>query len=103
VDGEAVRSCTLSVGEVQGKQIMTIEGLPEDHPVKQAWIEEQVVQCGYCQPGMIMQTAALLSKNPNAEKVINGLDDFVCRCGTHARVKKGVATAIKIMGKEGKA
>ncbi|MCJ7500911.1 2Fe-2S iron-sulfur cluster-binding protein, partial [bacterium] len=92
----------IAVGDAQGKKITTIEGLPETHPVKQAWIEEQVVQCGYCQPGMIMQTAALLSENPNPEKVIAGLDDFICRCGTYHRVKKGVAAAVKIMEKEGK-
>lgn len=103
IDGKAERSCIMSVGDVLGKKITTIEGLPEDHPVKRAWIEDQVVQCGYCQPGMIMQPAALLSENPDAEKVVDGLEDFVCRCGTHARVKKGVKTAIKIMEKEGKA
>jgi isoquinoline 1-oxidoreductase alpha subunit len=61
VDGKAVRSCTVSVEEVQGKKITTIEGLPEDHPVKKAWVDEQVVQCGYCQPGIIMQVSAELS------------------------------------------
>ncbi|MGD8983807.1 MAG: (2Fe-2S)-binding protein [Desulfobacteraceae bacterium] len=103
INGKAERSCTLTVGEVQGKKIVTIEGLPEDHPVKKAWIEEQVVQCGFCQPGMMMQTAALLSESRDAEKVIDGLDDVLCRCGTYARVKKGVGTAIQIMRKEGRA
>jgi isoquinoline 1-oxidoreductase alpha subunit len=103
MDGKAVRSCEITVDEVQGKKITTIEGLPEDHPIKRAWIEEQVAQCGYCQPGMIMQTAALLSESTDAKKVINGLDDFICRCGTYARVKKGIETAIEIMRKEGKA
>jgi isoquinoline 1-oxidoreductase alpha subunit len=103
INGRAERSCTLTVGEVQGKKIVTIEGLPEDHPVKKAWIEEQVVQCGFCQPGMMMQTAALLSESRDAEKVIDGLDDVLCRCGTYARVKKGVETAIQIMRKEGRA
>lgn len=105
INGEAKRSCTLTVGDVQGEKIVTIEGLPEDHPVKRAWIQEQVVQCGYCQPGIIMQTASLLAKSPNpkAEKIIDGLEDVICRCGTYARVKKGVETAIQIMGKEGKA
>ncbi len=104
INGEAKRSCTLTVGDVQGEKIVTIEGLPEDHPVKRAWIQEQVVQCGYCQPGIIMQTASLLAKSPNlkAEKIIDGLEDVICRCGTYARVKKGVETAILIMGKEGK-
>jgi isoquinoline 1-oxidoreductase alpha subunit len=103
INGKAERSCSLTIGEVQGKKIVTIEGLPEDHPVKKAWIEEQVVQCGFCQPGMMMQTAALLSKSRDAEKVIDGLDDVLCRCGTYARVKKGVETAIQIMRKEGRA
>jgi isoquinoline 1-oxidoreductase alpha subunit len=103
INGKAERSCTLTVGDVQGKKIVTIEGLPEDHPVKRAWIEEQVVQCGFCQPGMIMQTAALLSENEDAEKVIDGLDDVLCRCGTYVRVKKGVETAIQMMRKEGRA
>jgi isoquinoline 1-oxidoreductase alpha subunit len=99
-----VRSCETTVDEVKGEKIITIEGLPENHPVKIAWIQEQVVQCGYCQPGIIMQTASLLAESPNpqAEKIIDGLDDVICRCGTYARVKKGVETAIQIMGKEGK-
>jgi aerobic-type carbon monoxide dehydrogenase small subunit (CoxS/CutS family) len=104
IDGKAVRSCETTVDEVKGEKIITIEGLPENHPVKIAWIQEQVVQCGYCQPGIIMQTASLLAESPNpqAEKIIDGLDDVICRCGTYARVKKGVETAIQIMGKEGK-
>lgn len=100
INGKAERSCTITAGDAQGKNITTIEGLPEDHPVKRAWIEEQVVQCGFCQPGLIMQTAALLSESKNATKVIDGLDDFICRCGTHSRVKKGVKTAVRLMGKE---
>jgi isoquinoline 1-oxidoreductase alpha subunit len=103
INGKAERSCTITAAEAQGKEITTIEGLPETHPVKRAWVEEQVVQCGYCQPGMMMQVAALLAEDPDPEKVINSLDDFICRCGTHARVKKGVHTAVKIMEKEGKA
>ena len=60
VNGKAERSCTMTVGDVKGKKITTIEGLPDSHPVKKAWIAEQVPQCGYCQPGVIMQVAALL-------------------------------------------
>ena len=103
IDGKAERSCTLSAGDVQGKKIVTIEGLPEDHPVKRAWIEEQVVQCGYCQPGIIMQTASLLeeSPNPNADEIIEAMDDVICRCGTYLRIKRGIKTAIQMMGKEG--
>ena len=101
IDGEAERSCTVSVEDAQGKKITTIEGLPENHPVKKAWIDEQVVQCGYCQPGIIMQVAAELSSTSNPEKVIDSLDDVICRCGSHPRIKKGIKTAAKMMRKEG--
>ncbi|MFH1488276.1 MAG: (2Fe-2S)-binding protein [Pseudomonadota bacterium] len=101
VNGKAERSCSMTVGDVQGKKVTTIEGLPETHPVKRAWIQDQVVQCGYCQPGLIMQTASLLSQTQDKKKVIEGLDDFICRCGTYVRVKKGIETAIAMMRKEG--
>ena len=102
VDGKAVRSCTVSVGEVQRKKITTIEGLPENHPVKKAWIKEEVPQCGYCQPGVIMQVAALLSQKPtpDADQVIAKMDDVICRCGTYPRIKKGIKTAIQMTKKE---
>jgi aerobic-type carbon monoxide dehydrogenase small subunit (CoxS/CutS family) len=104
IDGKAERSCSISAKEAQGKKITTIEGLPQNHPVKRAWIEEQVPQCGYCQPGIMMQVAALLSQNPkpNAEKIISAMDDVICRCGTHVRIKRGIRTAIQIAGKGGK-
>jgi isoquinoline 1-oxidoreductase alpha subunit len=103
IDGKAERSCTISAGDAQGKKIVTIEGLPENHPVKKAWIKEQVVQCGYCQSGVIMQVASLLSESPhpNADKIIGAMDDVVCRCGTYPRIKKGIKTAVQIMRKEG--
>ncbi|MBW2305191.1 MAG: (2Fe-2S)-binding protein [Deltaproteobacteria bacterium] len=103
VDGKAERSCTLTVEEVEGKKITTIEGLPDNHPVKRAWIKEQVVQCGYCQPGVIMQVAALLDgrSNPNPQEIIESMDDVICRCGTYARMKRGIETAIRIMREEG--
>jgi len=102
VDGKAVRSCTISVGEVQRKKIITIEGLPENHPVKKAWVKEQVVQCGYCQPGVIMQVAALLSQRPtlDADQIITKMDDVICRCGTYPRIKRGIKTAIQMTKKE---
>ena len=102
VDGKAVRSCTVSVGEVQRKKITTIEGLPESHPVKKAWIKEEVPQCGYCQPGVIMQVAALLSQKPtpDADQVIAKMDDVICRCGSYPRIKKGIKTAIQMTKKE---
>ncbi|MBW1998515.1 MAG: (2Fe-2S)-binding protein [Deltaproteobacteria bacterium] len=103
IDGKPERSCSVTVGEVEGQKITTIEGLPEDHPVKRAWIEEQVVQCGFCQPGIIMQVAALLaeSPNPDPEKIIESMDDVICRCGTYVRIKRGIRRAVQIMRKEG--
>jgi isoquinoline 1-oxidoreductase alpha subunit len=92
----------MTVDEVKGKKVTTIEGLPENHPVKRAWIKEQVVQCGYCQPGVMMQVAALLEEKPtpDAEKVISKMDDVICRCGTYLRMKKGIKTAVQMMRKE---
>ena len=104
INGKAMRSCTIPVSEVKGKKITTIEGLPENHPVKRAWIQEQVVQCGYCQPGVMMQVAALLSDKPTptADQIISKMDDVICRCGTYLRMKKGIKTAVQIAGKGGK-
>ena len=104
INGEAQRSCVTDAADVDGAEIVTIEGLPENHPVKRAWIQEQVVQCGYCQPGVMLQVAGLLSatKNPNAQDIIDSMDDLICRCGTYQRMKKGIDTAIEIMRKEGK-
>ena len=103
IDGKAVRSCTITVDEVKGKKVTTIEGIPDSHPVKRAWIKEQVVQCGYCQPGVMMQVAALLSQKPTPapDQVIAKMDDVICRCGTHLRIKKGIKTAAQMMRKEG--
>lgn len=97
VDGEAVRSCSYAVKFVEGKKVTTIEGLGDKsnpHPVQQAWIEEVVPQCGYCQPGFMMATAALLEKNPKPtdadidKNIIN-----VCRCGTYYRMRKAIHRA----------
>ena len=101
INGEAQRSCVINAAD--GAEIVTIEGLPENHPVKRAWIQEQVVQCGYCQPGVMLQVVGLLSatKNPNAQDIIDSMDDLICRCGTYQRMKKGIETAIQIMRKEG--
>jgi isoquinoline 1-oxidoreductase alpha subunit len=97
VNGKAQRSCQLPVGEAQGKTITTIEGLPEDHPVKRAWILEQVPQCGYCQPGQIMQAAALLVEDPNPsdEKIMKTMEGVLCRCGTYPRIMKAIRKAAK--------
>ena len=105
MDGEPTRSCMITAADAQGSEITTIEGLPEEHPVKRAWIEEQVVQCGYCQPGAIMQAAGLIEqeKNPIPQQIFESMDDIICRCGTYQRMKKGIETAINIIGKEGTA
>ncbi|MDA8242278.1 MAG: (2Fe-2S)-binding protein [Nitrospiraceae bacterium] len=95
VDGKAERSCQIPVADARGKKITTIEGLPEDHPVKLAWIKEQVPQCGYCQSGQIMQAAALLAvdKNPSDEKIVNTMEGNLCRCGTYPYIKLAIKSA----------
>ena len=97
VEGQAVRSCSYAVKFAVGKEITTIEGLGDKdnpHPVQQAWIEEVVPQCGYCQPGFMMATAALLEKNPNPtdEDIDNNIIN-VCRCGTYYRMRKAIHRA----------
>lgn len=98
VDGEAVRSCITFVSEVGDKEITTIEGLSEDgdHPVQKAWLEHDVAQCGYCQPGQIMTAAALLKKNPHPTdpEIEEAMSGNICRCGTYTRIKKAIHTAI---------
>ena len=97
-----VRSCGITVGEVAGKAITTIEGLSPDssHPVQQAWIEVDVPQCGYCQTGMIMATAALLERNANpSDQDIDRTVTNICRCGTYNQVREAIHRAAQI--KEG--
>lgn len=95
VDGEASRSCQLALGDVQGKSITTIEGIPSNHPIKVAWISEQVPQCGYCQPGQIMEAVALLARipNPSHKEIVAAMDDILCRCGTYPRILKAIKKA----------
>ncbi|WP_340158771.1 (2Fe-2S)-binding protein [uncultured Maribacter sp.] len=100
VDGEAVRSCSYPVKFANGKNVTTIEGLgnrDRPHPVQQAWIEEIVPQCGYCQPGFMMATAALLNKvpSPSDEDIDNNIIN-VCRCGTYYRMRKAIHKAAKL-------
>ena len=98
-DGRAVRSCQLTVSAAQGKQYTTIEGLSSDgsHPCQQAWLEEDVAQCGYCQAGMLMTAAALLRKNPKVSdaEIDLELSQHVCRCGTYQRIRKAVHRAAR--------
>jgi len=97
VDGEATRSCTARISTVAGRNITTIEGLSADgqHPVQQAWLADQVPQCGYCQAGMIMTTAALLAKNsaPTDADIDEALGGHICRCGTYLRIRQAVHQA----------
>jgi isoquinoline 1-oxidoreductase alpha subunit len=97
VDGKADRSCQLRVQDVEGREVTTIEGIPKDHPLKRAWIEEQVPQCGYCQPGQIMQAAALLRNrsNPTVEYIKDFMSDTLCRCGTYPRIVRAIQRAAK--------
>jgi aerobic-type carbon monoxide dehydrogenase small subunit (CoxS/CutS family) len=100
VDGRAARSCTLSVGDVTGKTVTTIEGLAagEDlHPVQEAFMQHDAMQCGYCTPGMIVTAAALLAGNPEASEadIIAGLDGNLCRCGAHKRILEAVQSAAR--------
>jgi isoquinoline 1-oxidoreductase alpha subunit len=95
MDGQAVRSCQLTVGDAVGKSLTTIEGVPHDHPVKAAWIAAQAPQCGYCHPGQIMQAIALLANNahPSREEIVQGMDGVLCRCGTYPRILKAIQKA----------
>ncbi len=97
LDGEAVRSCVTTVGQASGKKVLTIEGLAADgrHPVVRAWIAEEVSQCGYCQPGQIMQVAALLAKkrHPTDAEIDAAMSASLCRCGTYLRIRRAIHRA----------
>jgi nicotinate dehydrogenase subunit A len=98
IDGKAVRSCVMPVKAAVGKKVRTLEGLgtpAKPHPLQQAFIDEQAVQCGYCINGMIMQAAALLEANrkPTEEQIRAALAENLCRCGTHLRIVRAVKRA----------
>ena len=99
VNGRAVRSCGITVGEVAGKAITTIEGLSPDstHPVQKAWIKVDVPQCGYCQSGIIMATAALLARKPvPSDRDIDRTISNICRCGTYNQVREAIHLAAQL-------
>jgi isoquinoline 1-oxidoreductase subunit alpha len=106
IDGIAVRSCSLPVGQATG-EITTIEGLQEAdgklHIVQQAWMDEQVAQCGYCQAGQIMNAVALLGElpNPTDADIDNAMSGNLCRCGTYPRIRKAIKRAAAEMAKMG--
>ncbi len=97
VDGAAIRSCVVPVSSVARQKVRTIEGLSSDgrHPVQRAWIEEDVPQCGYCQPGQIMTAASLLAfrSNPTDAEIDDAMSGNICRCGTYPRIRKAIHRA----------
>jgi isoquinoline 1-oxidoreductase alpha subunit len=105
VDGMATRSCITMISEVKGRAIRTIEGLAASdgslHPVQQAFLDEQVPQCGWCMSGQIMRATAFLEANPSPteESIVSTMSNNYCRCGTYGRIKRAVAKAAKDMAK----
>ncbi len=102
IDMEPVRSCMLPVSEVEGKSVITIEGLASNgelHPLQKAFIDHDALQCGYCTSGMILTAAGMLMKNPSPtrQEIIEGLEDNLCRCGAHNRIIDAVQTAANEM------
>jgi isoquinoline 1-oxidoreductase alpha subunit len=99
LEGVAVRSCVTRMGRVEGKRVTTIEGLSPDgsHPLQKAWIAEQVLQCGYCQSGQIMQAAALLKSTPKPTRaqIVQHMNGNLCRCGTYGRIIRAIQRAAK--------
>jgi aerobic-type carbon monoxide dehydrogenase small subunit (CoxS/CutS family) len=99
VDGKPSRACVLRVGQLQGREITTIEGLAQDgdtlHPLQQAWIDQDVAQCGYCQAGQIMSAAALLNSKPDPtdQEIETAMSGNLCRCGTYPRIVKAIKNA----------
>jgi len=102
LDGEPVRSCVTPISSVEGKSITTIEGLSagSTHPVQQAWVAEEVAQCGYCQPGQLMSAAALLAKipSPSDADIDAAMAGNICRCGTYQRIRRAIHRAARTAG-----
>jgi len=95
IDGKPQRSCVTPIGSVQGKKVVTIEGIPENHPVKLAWLSEEVSQCGYCQPGQVVAAVALLEKKPlpTDADIDSAMSGNLCRCGTYGRIRRAIHAA----------
>jgi aerobic-type carbon monoxide dehydrogenase small subunit (CoxS/CutS family) len=103
IDGQPTRSCVTQVGKVAGKQILTVEGLEKDgqlHPLQEAFLRADAMQCGYCTSGMIMSGVSLLSKNakPTREEIVRHMDGNICRCGTYQRIVNAIENAAKKEG-----
>ena len=99
LEGEPIRSCSTPASAAAGKRINTMDGLPESlaKPIKDAWVAEEVPQCGYCQHGQMMSAAALLAKNknPSDADITNAMDGNICRCGTYSRIRSAIKKAAK--------
>jgi isoquinoline 1-oxidoreductase alpha subunit len=97
MDGQAIRSCTTTLADASGHDIVTIEGLSPDgaHPVQRAWEANNVPQCGYCQPGQMMQAAALLKQTPKPtdQDIVAAMSGNICRCGTYLRIRAAIKSA----------
>jgi isoquinoline 1-oxidoreductase alpha subunit len=104
IEGEAARSCVTPIANAAGKRITTIEGLSSDgtHPVQQAWMEINVPQCGYCQPGQIMSAVALLAKkaSPSDAEIDDAMSGNICRCGTYQRIRQAIHRAATMQGQK---
>src|SRR5437667_9555878 len=100
-NGKAVRSCQIAASDAKGRSFVTIEGLSRDasHPCQRAWLEEDVAQCGFCQPGMILTACSFLRDhaNPTDAEIDNAMSDSVCRCGTYPRMRKAIRRAAALM------
>jgi len=106
VNGEAVLSCQTPVEDVDGAEVVTIEGLAQNgklHPIQQAFIDHDAMQCGFCTSGMIMKAYSLLAENyqPTQDEIIAAMDDNLCRCGSHVRIVQAIQTAARRMKKGG--
>lgn len=102
INGEAERSCQVPLEDINGKDILTIEGLAKNgklHPLQEAFVQHDALQCGFCTPGMILTAYSLLLKkaNPTRSDIINGMDDNLCRCGAHTRIVQAIQAAAKNM------
>ena len=98
IDNEPVRSCMTAVGDIAGRSVVTIEGMETDgklHPIQQAFIDHDALQCGFCTPGMILTASGLLAKNPSPsrEEIVAGLEENLCRCGAHTKIIDAVQDA----------
>ena len=102
VDKRAVRSCTLPVGSVAGREVLTIEGLANNgklHPIQEAFVRHDALQCGFCTPGMILSAYSLLLRNPRPteEEIVRGMENNLCRCGAHTRIIRSIESAAEQM------